>query len=147
MTVEVELWKVEANGTEVLQAPVFQTKQIALLQAHETPQALHEAFPTILERMEWPADASPRQTTLRCQTTIQRNQKAGSCTTMPKTYKAGRCRSHYRKVRSSGLTKRMRRRTWSSLWMQKRATFSKSIWSNQKSCMASTLHIPWRRNA
>ena len=47
--VEVELRKDEANGTKVLQAPVFRTKQITLLQAYEIPQALHEPFPTILE--------------------------------------------------------------------------------------------------
>ena len=41
LAVEVELQKVAANGTEVLTVPVFRTKQIALLQAYEIPQALH----------------------------------------------------------------------------------------------------------
>ena len=31
LAVEVELWKDEANGTKVLQAPVFRKKQITLL--------------------------------------------------------------------------------------------------------------------
>ena len=52
LTVEVELRKDEAKDTEVLQAPVFRTKQITLLQEHEIPQALHEAFQTILERLK-----------------------------------------------------------------------------------------------
>ena len=44
LAVEVELRKDEANSTEALQAPVSRTKQITLLQAHEIPHALHEAF-------------------------------------------------------------------------------------------------------
>ena len=32
--------------------PVFRSKQIALQQAHEIPQALHEAFPGLLRRLE-----------------------------------------------------------------------------------------------
>ena len=52
MAVEVEVRKDKGNGIEVLQAPVFRTKQITLLKAHEILQALHEAIPTILERLE-----------------------------------------------------------------------------------------------
>ena len=36
----------------MLTAPVFRTKQIALLQAHEISQAIHWTFPGFLKRME-----------------------------------------------------------------------------------------------
>ena len=51
LAVEVELRKGAPNGTEVLTVPVFRTKQIALLQAHEIPQALYEAFPGLRWRI------------------------------------------------------------------------------------------------
>ena len=52
LAVEVELRKDAPNGTEVLTVPVFRAKQIALLQAHKIPQALHEAFPGLLRMLE-----------------------------------------------------------------------------------------------
>ena len=51
LAVEEELRKDALNGTEVLTVPVFHTKQIALLQAHEIPQAIHEAFPGLIRRL------------------------------------------------------------------------------------------------
>ena len=52
LSVEVELQKDAANGTEVFTVSVFRTKQIALLQAYEIPQAFHEAFPGLLRSLE-----------------------------------------------------------------------------------------------
>ena len=48
----LEVVKDKGNGTEVLQAPVFLTKQITLQKEHEILHALHEAFPLILEGLE-----------------------------------------------------------------------------------------------
>ena len=52
MAVEVELQKDGPNSTEVLTIPIFRTKQIAILQAHEISQALLDAFPGLLRRLE-----------------------------------------------------------------------------------------------
>ena len=54
LAVEIELRKDRSNGTEVITVPVsvFRTKRIALLQPHDIPQALHEAFPRLLRRLK-----------------------------------------------------------------------------------------------
>ena len=52
LAVEVELLKDASNGAEVPTVPIFRTKQILLLQAHEIPRTLHEAFPGLLRRLE-----------------------------------------------------------------------------------------------